>query len=156
MTTTATKIMYSETGHRLTDYAHGKCQHLHGHSYRWEVSAEMESGGVDYRGMVIDFSDLKDAMKEVIEPLDHAMVFHNEDPLVVLHGDALGKLLVSTADNPPRLFVFPWNPTAENLAAHVGNSIAALLPDGINITRVRVFETVNSYVDWLPEVRGEK
>jgi len=113
----------------------------------------MLDGGVDYRGMVIDFSDLKKAMKTVIEPLDHAMILHCKDPLVGLYGEEdLYTLLSSTAGNTPRLFVFDFNPTAENLAAHVGTSINSLLPQEIKLTRVRVFETVNSYVDWLPEV----
>ena len=67
--------------HFLSHY-HGKCEKLHGHNYRvrlWVRGGELDSGG-----MLVDFSLLKKALKEVIEPLDHSnlndMVVFKNDP----------------------------------------------------------------------------
>ena len=43
-------------GHRLLNYP-GKCRHLHGHNGR--VVITFEASGLDDRGMVLDFSEIK-------------------------------------------------------------------------------------------------
>ena len=47
--------------------AHPKCGTPHGHTYTVEVSVE----GPVKNGMVIDFADLKKALHDVVDPLDH-------------------------------------------------------------------------------------
>ena len=42
-------------GHRLLDYD-GKCRNLHGHNGQLEI--EVDSGGLDPLGMVIDFGEI--------------------------------------------------------------------------------------------------
>ena len=87
--------------HRLRDY-HGKCEHLHGHNYRVHVAARAASTGTG--GIVIDFSDLKDASSRVLEKLDHT--FLNE--------------------------IQPFDeiePSAENIAAFLFSEIARELND---------------------------
>ena len=57
-----------EAAHFLTKY-HGKCEHLHGHSYRLWVTVE---GKVQENGMILDFGFLKKIVKErVIDKFDH-------------------------------------------------------------------------------------
>lgn len=51
-------------GHRLLNYE-GKCRHLHGHNGRVEV--HIEADRLDARGMVYDFSEIKEAIKNWIE-----------------------------------------------------------------------------------------
>ena len=46
---------------------HPKCGVPHGHTYKLEVVAE----GPVVNGMVIDFADLKGAMREIIRTFDH-------------------------------------------------------------------------------------
>jgi 6-pyruvoyltetrahydropterin/6-carboxytetrahydropterin synthase len=46
---------------------HPKCGVPHGHTYRLEVVAE----GPVVNGMVIDFSDLKGGMREILKGFDH-------------------------------------------------------------------------------------
>ncbi|RLK61357.1 6-carboxytetrahydropterin synthase QueD [Actinokineospora cianjurensis] len=59
-----------EAAHRLPNVPEGhKCARLHGHSYRVEVAV---SGPVDpVAGWVMDFGDLKAAVRPVIAELDH-------------------------------------------------------------------------------------
>lgn len=57
-----------DAAHFLTKY-HGKCERLHGHTYRLLVTME---GEVKKNGLILDFVILKKIVKEVvIEELDH-------------------------------------------------------------------------------------
>lgn len=57
-----------DAAHFLTKY-HGKCENLHGHTYRLRVTVE---GPVGEDGMVMDFVRLKSIVKEdVIDRYDH-------------------------------------------------------------------------------------
>src|SRR3954454_22299502 len=68
MPTTVIRTFGFEAAHQLP-WHEGKCRDLHGHSYRLEVSVE---GPLNEHGIVIDFADLKAAVKrEVIDRYDH-------------------------------------------------------------------------------------
>ena len=56
------------SAHNLRGY-HGKCEELHGHNWKVEVTAASKK--LDKIGMVMDFKKIKEALKSVIEPLDH-------------------------------------------------------------------------------------
>jgi 6-pyruvoyltetrahydropterin/6-carboxytetrahydropterin synthase len=61
--------------HSLTHY-HGKCERLHGHNYRvlaWARGTELGEGG-----MLIDFTVLKGALREIAGELDHTNL--NDEP----------------------------------------------------------------------------
>ena len=61
-------------GHRLLRYE-GKCRHLHGHNGR--LTVVFETDGLDGRGMVLDFSDIKRLVGGWIDAhLDHRMILH--------------------------------------------------------------------------------
>lgn len=68
MRTRITRIFTFDSAHLLAWHA-GKCQRLHGHTYRLEVSLE---GPVGAHGIVMDFAEL-DALvqREVISRFDH-------------------------------------------------------------------------------------
>lgn len=97
---------------------HGKCANLHGHSYKLEVSAK---GKLNDSGMVIDFTDLKHIVTSLIERLDH-------------------RDLNSLFPN--------MNPTAENLVVWIYNELEVAMPEGVNLVRVKLWETSNSYVEY--------
>ncbi len=61
-------VAWFSAAHRLREYE-GKCEHLHGHNYKVQVTARGDRPGQG--GMVIDFGDLKSATGEVLEKLDH-------------------------------------------------------------------------------------
>ncbi|MFA5793142.1 MAG: 6-carboxytetrahydropterin synthase QueD [Candidatus Gracilibacteria bacterium] len=57
-----------DSAHYLTAY-HGKCERLHGHTYKLRVTVE---GAVSKEGMVVDFCELKALVgRLVVDKLDH-------------------------------------------------------------------------------------
>lgn len=64
-----TKEFLFDAAHYLTKY-HGKCERLHGHTYKLQVSVE---GQLNEEGMVLDFILLKKIVKEkILVKLDHS------------------------------------------------------------------------------------
>lgn len=62
------KEFYFDAAHFLREYK-GKCEQMHGHTYKLEVVIE---GNVGKTGMVLDFNELKKIVNsEIIEKLDH-------------------------------------------------------------------------------------
>jgi 6-pyruvoyltetrahydropterin/6-carboxytetrahydropterin synthase len=61
--------------HRLR-YLHGKCEELHGHN--WKVEVSVVSNRLGKEGVVIDFGILKRKLEKVLKPLDHT--FLNDVP----------------------------------------------------------------------------
>lgn len=147
---TVTKQYRTETGHRLTNY-NGKCAHLHGHSYLWELTVYHCTRGAPANGMVVDFKDVKRAMKDVLEPLDHALVLGPDDPLWHLaeaSGSPLTDTLRATNGHPPRLFEWHDNPTAESFAQWAVEQFRAWFDRrDIVVDRVRVWETATSFAE---------
>lgn len=104
-------------GHYLRDYK-GKCENPHGHNYKVRVT--LTGADLDKAGLLVDFKDLKELMKPVIERLDHQMM----------------------NDLAPFAKV---NPSAENLAKHFYDETSAKLKSVTNgrvrIKEVTVWET---------------
>lgn len=78
-----TKEFKFETGHALYGYD-GLCKNVHGHSYKLAVTLIgipiADENHVKY-GMVMDFSDLKKIVNEIIvTPFDHATVLNVNSP----------------------------------------------------------------------------
>ena len=135
-----TKQFRTETAHRLLNY-NGRCAHLHGHSYLWEVA--LKGSQLTNNGMLVDFKDLKRAMKHVLDPLDHALVLNREDPLIKA---ARSKdMLRATNGEAPRLIIWDGNPTAESFAAWAYHEIRAL---SFKVAYVRVWETATSFAEY--------
>lgn len=60
-----------DAAHYLPSY-NGKCEHLHGHTYKLVVKVE---GYPDAEGMIMDFSLLKKVVQEkVLSRLDHSLL----------------------------------------------------------------------------------
>jgi 6-pyruvoyltetrahydropterin/6-carboxytetrahydropterin synthase len=134
-----TKEMMTETAHRLNGHP-GRCQFLHGHSYRWQVSLEGELGS---DGMVADFSTLKQAMVAEIDKFDHALVL--EGGL----GDSIEAGLhwaLIQAGLGERVVIVPYRPTAENMAKDVAHKIKLRYPE--HAVTVCLWETVTSCAEY--------
>jgi 6-pyruvoyltetrahydropterin/6-carboxytetrahydropterin synthase len=58
-------------GHYLRNYR-GKCENPHGHNYKVRVT--LQGHELDKAGLLLDFKDLKETMKLVIDRLDHQMI----------------------------------------------------------------------------------
>jgi 6-pyruvoyltetrahydropterin/6-carboxytetrahydropterin synthase len=58
-------------GHYLRNYK-GKCEKPHGHNYKVRVT--MHGQTLDHAGLLVDFKDLREVMRHVIDRLDHQMI----------------------------------------------------------------------------------
>lgn len=115
-------------GHRLMNYD-GKCKVPHGHNGRVQITVTAD--GLDDRGMVVDFGDLKKRVGEWIDrELDHKMLFRADDPLVPVFRK-MGE----------PFFLMDDNPTAENIARLIYHRAREL---GFRVTEVRLWETETS------------
>lgn len=109
-----------DSAHHLHCYE-GKCKSLHGHTYKLMVTM---LGKMDYRGISIDFGDIKRITKErVIDRLDHHY---------------LNEVLP------------PMNTTAENMVVWIYEQIHQALAEenlypAIKLQEVRLWETPTSF-----------
>lgn len=120
-----TIIAEFEAAHQLPDYP-GKCCRLHGHN--WKVEVTVTGHELNHLGMVMDFKDLKAEVGKVIETLDH--YYLNElSPFKTI------------------------NPTAENIAKYIYDSLAGLstFQQTIKIRCVQVWESPRSAVKYCPQ-----
>ena len=85
--------------HFLRDY-HGKCENLHGHNYK--VYAHVRGKKLNEGGMLLDFTELKAALKSVCKKMDHTNLNDME--------------------------VFDQNPSAERIAKFIFDSILEMIP----------------------------
>jgi len=104
-------------GHYLRNYR-GKCENPHGHNYKVRVT--LQGHELDAAGLLLDFKELKQVMKPVIERLDHQMI--NEiAPFTAL------------------------NPSAENLAKYfydeTNSKLKSLSSGRVSVKEVTIWET---------------
>jgi len=112
-------------GHRLLNYE-GKCRHLHGHNGKAVIT--IESSGLDERGMVLDFSEIKQRVSRWIDDhLDHRMILHRDDPVAPM---------LKEFKEP--VYLLDTNPTAENIARLIFEVTREF---GFPVTEVRLWET---------------
>jgi len=109
-------------GHALRNYK-GKCENVHGHNYRCQVS--LEGAELDDIGLLVDFVELKRVVHGVLDRLDHQWL--NEFPPF----DVL-------------------NPSAENMARYIYEQVAEGLKvrEGVRIALVRLWETDTAYATY--------
>ena len=56
------------SAHFLREYD-GPCKNLHGHT--WKIEITIHSDKLNSIGLVVDFKDMKQRLKEVLMPIDH-------------------------------------------------------------------------------------
>ena len=71
-------------GHYLRNYK-GKCENPHGHNYKVRVT--LAGKELDKAGLLLDFKDLREVMKHVIDRLDHQMI-NDIEPFTVVNPSA--------------------------------------------------------------------
>ena len=130
-----TKVINFCYGHRLLNY-NGKCQHLHGHNGIVEI--EIESDSLDELGMVVDFGEIRKAVKGWIDSnLDHKMILCRQDPVIEF-----------LAQMGEPLYIMDENPTAENIAKHIYKQVQS---QGFKVREIRLWETPSSYARYQEE-----
>ena len=119
--------------HFLRDY-NGKCENLHGHNYK--VYAHVRGELLNEGGMLLDFTKLKGALRNVIGQLDHTNLNDME--------------------------YFNQNPSAERIATYIYENIVELLKqEGEDVSwhegkknaylwAIDVFETDTSRARYMP------
>ncbi len=104
-------------GHYLREYK-GKCENPHGHNYKVRVT--LQGAVLDKAGLLLDFKDLKEVMKNVIDRLDHQML-NDITPFTEL------------------------NPSAENLAKYfydqANGRLKAVSNGRVSVKDVTIWET---------------
>jgi 6-pyruvoyltetrahydropterin/6-carboxytetrahydropterin synthase len=142
---TVTKEFTWEMAHMLS-FHKGDCKNLHGHSYKLQVTVrrvtpqELEGSS---KGMVIDFSDLKQVVnREIVEALDHSFVYWEDGDIVET---SIAAILQA---NGRKCFRFPFRPTAENMV----QDFAAILWEplqkhGLSLVKLRLYETATAFAE---------
>ena len=133
--------MYFLTAEASFDGAHflsgyeGKCSNLHGH--RWRVilkikADELQESG-QQRGMVVDFSDVKKALKVETDYFDHTFIYET---------DTLKETTVDALNEEGFLMrIIDFRPTAENFSKYFYDKFAGY---GFDVAEVTVYETPNN------------
>src|SRR5436190_19117246 len=109
--------------HQLRLYD-GSLEPLHGHN--WRVKVTVSGAKLDAIGVVMDFHELERLVDAVLAPL------HNRH----------------LNDVPP--FKSELNPSAENVALHVGQALSPRLPGNVALVRVEVWETDENSAVYRP------
>lgn len=139
-----TKQFSFETGHALYGYD-GKCRNVHGHSYKLDVTVigePISDASHVKHGMVIDFTDLKQIVKEeIVNIFDHATVFNKNTPHVELANE-----LKQRGHN---VLLVDYQPTSEMMILDFAAKIKQRLPQNISLHSLKLQETATSYAQWF-------
>ena len=111
-------------GHALRHYR-GKCENVHGHNYRCQVT--VEGAELDEIGLLVDFVELKRAVHAVLDRMDHQWL----------------------NDFPP---FDVQNPSAENMAKYIYDEVSEALKarPGVRLGTVKLWETDTSSASYRP------
>ncbi|WP_439241212.1 6-carboxytetrahydropterin synthase QueD [Lonepinella sp. BR2474] len=123
----------------ILDGHDGKCQNLHGHTYKLqvEVSGDLVADGAK-KGMVIDFTDVKTVVKHaILDPMDHAFIYDTTSQRECKIANLLNELNSKT-------FGIPVRTTAEEMARFMFNRLKTELP----ISAIRLWETPTSFCEY--------
>ncbi|MDU8923684.1 6-carboxytetrahydropterin synthase QueD [Pasteurellaceae bacterium LIM206] len=123
----------------ILDGHDGKCQNLHGHTYKLqvEVSGDLHSGGAK-KGMVVDFTDVKAVVKRLIlDHMDHAFIYDTNSERECKIADLLNELNSKT-------FGIPMRTTAEEMSRFIFRRLKTELP----VSAIRLWETPTSFCEY--------
>ena len=115
-----------DAAHFLTKYE-GKCKNIHGHRWRVVVSIEGEL----QNGMLVDFSILKNDLKELCDYFDHSFIVEK---------DSLSKELFELLNKEFLLRVVSFRTTAENFSKYFYDELSKKY----KVSEVCVYETPNN------------
>ena len=126
------------SAHILPEYE--KCGRLHGHTYA--VHAKVV-GKPDEKGIILDFSILKDALRETAGILDHRILIPEKSGVVSIERENDSIKLNSLG----KLYVFPMNDcvllpisstSAEKLAQYILEAIVEKIPLSKQIESIEI------------------
>ena len=128
--------------HFLSGYK-GKCSNLHGH--RWKVILKIKADELQeegqQRGMVVDFNDVKRALKIETDIFDHSFIYEKDS----LKETTVAALL----DENFEIHEVPFRPTAENFAKYYYKKFREY---GFSVAEVTVYETPNNCASYSEDL----
>ena len=137
-----TKQFDFEAAHALDGYS-GKCKDIHGHSYHLNVTVlgyPSEDADKATCGMLIDFSDLKGLVKDnVLNIFDHQLILRNDSRFKGIE------------EKNERVRYVDYQPTCENMMLEIVDVLLDKLPLHVELAKVMLRETRNSFSEWLRE-----
>lgn len=80
---------------------HFKCSRLHGHNYY--VSVEIISDKLDNNYFVVDFMELNEKLKEIVEPMDHNILIPTKSEDIKINEEKESIEVLT----PTKKYVFP-------------------------------------------------
>ncbi|HDL4683623.1 TPA: 6-carboxytetrahydropterin synthase QueD [Mannheimia haemolytica] len=124
----------------MLDGHDGKCQNLHGHTYKLQVEVAGELFQEEAkRGMVMDYSDLKAVVKQhILEPMDHAFIYDLQSE----RESQVAQLLI---DLNSKVYGIPTRTTAEEMAKYMFEKLEKV---GLPVSLIRLWETPTSYCEY--------
>lgn len=111
------------SAHYLREYE-GRCESLHGHN--WKVKATVSGEKLNRIGVLIDFKELRQKLKEVLKELDHKNL--NELPYFKKN-----------------------NPTSENIACFIFEELNKKINKDLQLKKITVWETDSSSASYFRE-----
>ncbi len=118
-------IIKSFSAAHLLKQIGGKCEELHGHNFKVEVT--VAAPDLNKSGLLIDFRVVKKWLNKILDQMDHKHL--NELP--------------NFAD---------INPSAENIAKYICEQMAPQAKEAhVRIARVKVWESENAVVAYIPD-----
>lgn len=139
-----TVTAHFHAGHRQINYP-GKCEWVHGHTWRARIIVTAEAFPRDELDMSLDFADLK----HVARALDHKMLVSADD----------AKFLDQSQFGSEGVVVIPGRgPSVENVARYIFNGVVAHIQKkypgrGIDyVVEVELQETDNNFFAIIEEV----
>ena len=115
-----TKEFRWEMGHRLPFHSSG-CENVHGHSYKLIVAV---MGEPNEKGMIVDYQEISDVVKPVIDQLDHSFLCQEND-------EAMKEFLVSENQ---KMVLVPFHSTAENIVKWLADQLAPIFKGRKNVS----------------------
>lgn len=108
--------------HNLRGYR-GACEALHGHN--WKVEVVVRTGKLNDIGLAIDFKDVKSALAQIIDEIDHKYL-NDLKPFSV------------------------ENPSSENIAKYIFTELAGKLAAfGVSVYKVTAWESEKACASYL-------
>ena len=128
-----------DAAHFLYGYE-GKCSNIHGHRWRVVISVcreQLEQKG-SIQGMLVDFSDLKQDIKDLVYYFDHT--------LIIEKGTLKDKTYEALCEEGFQIISLPFRPTAENLAKYFYEKMEG---KGYQVQSAMVYETPNNCAEYF-------
>ena len=126
----------------LLDGHDGKCQNLHGHTYKLqvEVAGDLLVDGAK-KSMVMDFSDLKAVVKKaILDPMDHAFIYDQTS-------ERESKIAMLLQELQSKTFGVNFRTTAEEMARFIFQRLK--YDEKLPISAIRLWETPTSFCEYL-------